>query len=107
MSSDASGSLLSTDSRKPVAILHIYRPQCSCSKVMFSQASVILFIGGGGGMHDGVWQDGMHGNRMCVAGGLCMAGWHAWQGACMMGSCVVGHVWQGMCGGGHAWFGHA
>ena len=23
-----------------------YRPQCSCGKVMFSQASVILFIGG-------------------------------------------------------------
>ena len=29
-----------------------YHPQCSCGKVMFSQASVILFTGGRGG----VWQ---------------------------------------------------
>ena len=30
-----------------------YHPQCSCSKVMFSQASVILFTGGrGGGVTD-------------------------------------------------------
>ena len=29
-------------------IPHLYRPQRSCGKVMFSQASVILFTGGGG-----------------------------------------------------------
>ena len=28
-------------------IMHNYRPQRSCGKVVFSQASVILFIGGG------------------------------------------------------------
>ena len=37
-----------------------YRPQRSCGKVMFSQASVILFTGGG----------------------------RAWQGACVAGGCV-------------------
>ena len=40
---------------------------CSCGKVMFSQASVILSTGWG---H--VWQ-----------GGVCVAGGHAWQGACV------------------------
>ena len=57
-----------------------YRPQRSCSKVMFSQASVILFTGGGvrvaGG---GVCGGGVHGRRACVAEGC------AWQGACMAG----------------------
>ena len=62
---------------------------CSCGKVMFSQASVILSTGWG---H--VWQGGV-----CVAGrGVCGRG-HVWQrGACMVG----GHVWwryawQGTC----------
>ena len=52
-----------------------YSPQRSCGKVMFSQASVILFTGG----------------DVCVGG--C-----AWQGARMAGgACMVG----GMRGGGH------
>ena len=34
--------------------LHIYRPQRSCGKVMFLQASVILFTG------EGVWQNTPH-----------------------------------------------
>ena len=42
---------------------------CSCGKVMFSQASVILSTGWG---H--VWQ-----------GGVCVAGGHAWQEACVAG----------------------
>ena len=50
-----------------------YRPQRSCGKVMFSQASVILFTGGCG-------------RGACVAG----VG-NAWQG--------VGNAWQGVCGG--------
>ena len=52
-----------------------YRPQRSCGKVIFSQASVILFTGGGG-IHGRrrVWQEG-----------------HVWQGACM----AEGHAWQG------------
>ena len=48
---------------------NLYHPQRSCGKVMFSQASVILFMGGGG-----------HARR-----GMCVAGWgrHVWWGACM------------------------
>ena len=42
--------------------LLFYRPQRSYGRVIFSQASVILFTGG------------MHGRGVCVAGG------HAWQG---------------------------
>ena len=95
---------------------HFNRPQRSCGKVMFSQASVILFKGGGrpcvaGGMCDGVgsacwglragvcvlggyaWQ----GRGACMAGeGACMALRHVWRGACMArGACVAGGpVWQ-------------
>ena len=54
-----------------------YRPQRSYDKVMFSQASVILFTGGGG--H--AWQEGVRGRRgACMVGGMCMAGGRAWQG---------------------------
>ena len=52
-----------------------YRPQRSCGKVMFSQASVILSMGGR------AWQWGMHGG-----GG----GWRV----CDEGVCMVGGVWQ-------------
>ena len=59
-----------------------YRLQRSCGKVMFSQAPVILFTGGGGAcmetrvcvagrMHGRVcvWQGDMYGRgRVCVAG---------------------------------------
>ena len=34
-----------------------YRPQCICGKVMFSQASVILFTGGGECLTDTPWVD--------------------------------------------------
>ena len=69
---------------------------------MFSQASVILFTGGGGmcGRWGASMGGGMCGRGACMAGvmhdrGMCMAGGmhvggHAWQ---------VGCVWQGsMCG---------
>ena len=65
-----------------------YRPQRSCGKVMFPQASVILFTGGGAYMAGGVC-----GRRPCVAGGMHGRG-HMWWGACMAGW----HVGQGMCG---------
>ena len=59
-----------------------YCLQCSCSKVMFSQASVILFMG---------W--------VCVAGGACMAGggcvWHG--GACVAGVCMAGGMHDRGC----------
>ena len=53
--------------------LYCYRPQRSCGKVMSSQASVILFTGGGGrawreeGVH--VRGGGMHGREACMAVG--------------------------------------
>ena len=47
-----------------------------------------------------------------MAGGVCMMGGHAWQGACVAGGmCGGGNVWQGgmhcggVCGRGHAWWG--
>ena len=63
------------------------------------------------------WGGGVHGGRVYMAGGLCMAGGmsgrgHAWQGACMAreglrggGACMVGgHAWQGAVHGrGHSW----
>ena len=64
---------------------------------MFLHLSVILFTGGG---------VGMHGRGTCVAGCVCIGGGHAWQGTCGggmhgRGACVAGCV----CGGGHAWKG--
>ena len=42
----------------------------------------------------------------CMAVGVCMAGWHVWQGTCMTGGMHGGgHVWQGVWWG-HAWQGH-
>ena len=55
-----------------------YRPQHSCGKVMFSQASVILFMGGG-----------VHGG--CLHGGGEV---HVRVGVHVRGACV-GVVWQG------------
>ena len=49
-----------------------YRPQRSCGKVMFSQASVILFTGG-----------------VCMVGGMRDRG-YVWQGAFMAGGCMAG-----------------
>ena len=58
-----------------VYVFHRYCPQTKFAKVMFSQVSV------------------------CPRG-VCMAGGHAWQGACMAGSvCGSRHAWQE----GHAW----
>ena len=72
----------------------IYRPQRSCGKVKFSQASVILFTGGGGHALQGAGMAGdMHSGGMCGRG-ACIARGCAWWGVCMAG---------GMCGGGHAW----
>ena len=70
-----------------------YRPQRSWGKVIFSQASVILFTGGG---H--AWLPGGH---------AWLQGGHAWLwGACMvawggMHGCMGGHVW--LQGGMRAW----
>ena len=48
-----------------------YGPQHSCGKVMFSQSSVILFMGA-------CMVGGMCGRGACmVAGGTCVAGGHA------------------------------
>ena len=45
---------------------------------------------------------GVHGRRVCVAGGACIAGGHAWQGGGHVW--LWGHVWPGVCmAGGHAW----
>ena len=55
--------------------LHFYRSQRSCGKVMFSQASVILFTGEGGVL-----------GRV----GACVAG--VWQGECMVGACMAGET---------------
>ena len=69
-----------------------YRPQPSCGKVMFSQASVILFTGGG--VHGG-------GGHAWWGGGACQGG-RACQGD-MCGGCVAGGcAWQGG-GQGCAW----
>ena len=53
----------------------------------------------------------MVGDDMCGRG-ACVAGSHAWWGACVAGACMVGgvhgrgHVWQGACvAGGHEWQG--
>ena len=53
------------------ALVHYYRPQRSCGKVIFLQAYVVNSVHRGGGMHGGV---------------------HAWQGVCVVG---------GMHSGGH------
>ena len=62
----------------------------SCGKVMFSQTSVILSTGRGGGA--------------CATGGMCVVRGHSWQGgACVTvgmngGACVAGGcAWQGVC----------
>ena len=74
-----------------------YHPQCSCCKVMFSHASVILFIG------RCAWQGGHVWQGACILGQAWLGG-----GACVVGACMVlGHVWQrrGMHGTGGAWEG--
>ena len=94
----------------------VTRPQRSWDKVMFSQACVILFTGGGRAWLLGVcvaaggcaWlPGGVHGCQ-----GVCVvAGGHAWlpRGMCgCWGACMVAgwHVWLpgGMCDcWGHAW----
>ena len=85
-----------------------YCLQCSCSKVMFSQASVILFMGWVCVAGGHAWQ----GEGVCGMGGMCCRGvhgrGHAWQGGAWQGVCMTGRpVWQGACmaGGGHAWQG--
>ena len=87
------------------------RPQRSWGKVMFSQACVILFTGGG---H--AWLLGVVSTRM-VARGACVVGGHVWLPGGMhgyWGACVVvggvhgcwGGVWllgDAWLPGGHAW----
>ena len=76
---------------------NVYRPQRSCSKVMFSQASVILFTGGGvrgGGVHGRracvaggcAWQGGMHGR-----GGHCSGRYASYRNAFLLGEIIPGH----------------
>ena len=87
--------LETTCPHKPVTIFGIYFTvrNSSCGKVMFSQVSVILSMGGcGKGGH--AWQRGV-----CVAkGDMHGKGGHVWQrGACgVKGACLAG----GMCGEG-------
>ena len=65
--------------------IYHYRPQRSCGKVMFSQASVILFTEGRAwqvvymaGRH--MWRGGaMHGRGGMGGRGCAWQGWHAWQ----------------------------
>ena len=79
-------------------LLHLYRPQRSWGKVIFSEACVENSVHRGGGLcvAGGVWGmrgtcgrgmhgEGVHGRGACMAGGMHGRG-HAWQGAC---------VWQG------------
>ena len=71
-----------------------YRPQRSCSKVIFSQACVKNSVNGGGVHSRG------HAWQMCVCGrGVHGRGRCTWQGACMMGVCIAGgmHGKRGMC----------
>ena len=91
-----------------------YRPQRSCGKVCFHRRPVILFIGGGGGMHGGrgrrgVHGRGVHGRGACLAVRVCMAGGvHGGGGACMAGGMYGEHVWQRgdmHCAGGRGWGG--
>ena len=65
--------------------MHHYRPQPSWDKVIFSQASVILSTGGGGGVRG--CRGGMHGcwgrvwlGGVCGCGGVCawLQGGRAW-----------------------------
>ena len=56
---------------------YIYRPQPSWGKVIFSQASVILSTGGGGGVRG--------------------RGGHAWQGGHVLGVCMAGVFGRGVC----------
>ena len=72
---------------------------------MFSQASVILSMGGGGVHGRGhVWQ-----RRVCTAVGACVTegGVHGSGAVCIAGHrCGRGCMWQGgMCGVGPAWQG--
>ena len=60
---------------------------------MFSQACVKNSVRGGCMARGCAWQVG----HVWLAGGACVAGRHAWQGA----MCGRGHAWQGVCGGGH------
>ena len=86
----------------------------SCGKVIFSHVSVCPQVGR-------AWQVGMHGRGCvlqgpCMAGRVCMAGGHAWQGTCVAAG--VMYTWQEWCGrgwhgrgvyitGGHMWKGVA
>ena len=74
---------------------NFYRPQTKFAEVTFLHVSLCPQWGGGG--------------VACVAGGVCMAAGHAWQGVCMAGGghlcmagglCVAGgvHGSRGMCG---------
>ena len=86
------------NSGKVTAKNYNYRPQCSCCKVMFSLASVILITGGGAcvaGRH--VWQralhgreGAMHGRKACIAGGVHDSGHARW------GHVWWGYMWRGM-----------
>ena len=98
------GSHIKNDS-DPVAWIYC-RPQRSCGKVIFLQASVILFTCEGHAWGCAWW--------MACMVGVCMAGGHVWWRTCMAGGVHgKGHVWWGVCmagdmhGGGHAWRGHA
>ena len=82
-------------------IVNYYHPQRSRGKVIFSEVCAKNSV------HRGVCVAGGHGwQGACMVGGMCGRG-HAWQGgqafwgACVAGPCVAG----GMCGRGCAWWG--
>ena len=62
---------------------------------MFSQGSVILSTGGGGGGH--AWQGGMHGRGVVRGGGHVWQG-HAWQWGVHGGRDLCGRT-DGHCSG--------
>ena len=63
-----------------------HRLQTKFSKVMFSQASVILPGGGEGVLHRGV----LHPGEFCIQGGSASGGVYIWGGVCMGGGAAGG-----------------
>ena len=61
---------------------HYYRPQRSCDKIMFSQASVILFTGG---VADTPWTDTPRGQTPPLARHPPRADTHTPPAQCMLG----------------------
>ena len=82
--------------------MNIYCQQRSCGKVMFSQASVILFTGGSLSQHapQVTWLGGSLSKGGLCLEGLCL-GVSVWQGVSLSGNhCLEVSVQRGLCLGG-------